>query len=89
MKDPLEIEEVEWSFLPLTWDEVEIFALTKAFQIKGIGSAYLVIFHQSVVIRVRITIKPIIAAMLQKKKPKSFGYEHVEKNVKQFLAGQM
>ena len=46
-KDPLDIEEVEWNFLPLIWDEVEIFALTKAFHIKGIGTAYLVIFHQS------------------------------------------
>ena len=41
------LEEVEWGFLPIIWDEIEIFALTKAFQIKGIGSAYLVIFHQS------------------------------------------
>ncbi|UCG90010.1 MAG: hypothetical protein JSU57_05985 [Candidatus Heimdallarchaeota archaeon] len=41
------LEEVEWGFLPIIWDEVEIFALTKAFQIKGIGSAYLVVFHQS------------------------------------------
>lgn len=41
------LEEVEWGFLPMIWDEIEIFALTKAFQIKGIGSAYLVIFHQS------------------------------------------
>ena len=40
------LEEVEWGFLPLIWDEVEIFALTKAFKIKGIGSAYLVVFHQ-------------------------------------------
>ncbi len=41
------LEEVEWGFLPLIWDEEEIFALTKAFHIKGIGSAYLVIFHQN------------------------------------------
>lgn len=41
------LEDVEWNFLPLIWDEVEIFALTKAFQIIGIGTAYLVIFHQS------------------------------------------
>lgn len=47
MKDPQDLEEVEWNFLPLIWDEEEIFALTKAFQIKGIGSAYLVVFHQS------------------------------------------
>lgn len=47
LKDPIDIEEVEWNFLPITWDEVEIFALTKAFQIKGLGSAYLVVFHQS------------------------------------------
>ncbi|MFX1506473.1 MAG: hypothetical protein ACFFDC_10200 [Promethearchaeota archaeon] len=46
-KDPMALEEVEWNFLPLIWDEVEIFALTKAFQIQGIGSAYLVVFHQS------------------------------------------
>ncbi|MFW9905171.1 MAG: hypothetical protein ACFFFH_12605 [Candidatus Thorarchaeota archaeon] len=46
-KDPMDLEEVEWNFLPLIWDEVEIFALTKAFQIRGIGSAYLVVFHQS------------------------------------------
>ena len=46
-KDPEDLEEVEWNFLPLIWDEVEIFALTKAFQIWGIGSAYLVVFHQS------------------------------------------
>ena len=46
-KDPMALEEVDWNFLPLIWDEVEIFALTKAFQIHGIGSAYLVVFHQS------------------------------------------
>jgi len=46
-KDPEDLEKVEWNFLPLIWDEVEIFALTKAFQIHGIGSAYLVVFHQS------------------------------------------
>ncbi|MFX0016439.1 MAG: hypothetical protein ACFE98_17735 [Candidatus Hermodarchaeota archaeon] len=46
-KNPLDLEEVEWNFLPIIWDEIEIFALTKAFYIKGIGSAYLVVFHQS------------------------------------------
>ncbi len=46
-KDPIDLEEVEWNFLPLIWDDVEIFALTKAFRIRGIGSAYLVVFHQS------------------------------------------
>ncbi len=47
IKDKEQFEEVEWSFLPIVWDEVEIFALTKAFQISGLGTAYLVIFHQS------------------------------------------
>lgn len=46
------LEDIGWNFLPLIWEsrhanqEEEIFALTKLFQIQGIGSAYLVIYHQ-------------------------------------------
>ena len=47
MKDKATLEEIGWNFLPILWDEIEIFALTKLFQIIGVGSAYLVIFHQS------------------------------------------
>jgi hypothetical protein len=45
-KDKSTLEDVGWNFLPLIWDEVEIYALTKLFQISGIGEAYLIIFHQ-------------------------------------------
>ncbi|MHA1975188.1 MAG: hypothetical protein ACTSW1_19535 [Candidatus Hodarchaeales archaeon] len=41
------LENIGWNFLPIVWDEIEIFALTKLFQIKNVGSAYLVIFHES------------------------------------------
>jgi len=47
VKDRTTLEKVGWNFLPLVWDEIEIFALTKLFQILGVGSAYLVIFHES------------------------------------------
>ena len=52
MKDKATLEEVSWNFLPIIWsngssDDIEIFALTKLFQIKGVGNAYLVLFHQS------------------------------------------
>ena len=47
MKDKTTLEEVSWNFLPIIWDEIEIFALTKLFQISGVGNAYLVLFHQS------------------------------------------
>lgn len=47
MKDKTDLENVDWSFLPIIWDEVEIFALTKLFRFKNTGSAYLVVFHQS------------------------------------------
>jgi hypothetical protein len=46
------LDEIGWSFLPLVWEsrymseEVEIFALTKFFPITGIGTAYLVVYHQ-------------------------------------------
>jgi hypothetical protein len=46
-KDPTDLKEVEWNFLPLIWDEVEIFALTKAFWVRGVLKAILVVFHQS------------------------------------------
>ncbi|MCK4848003.1 MAG: hypothetical protein KAT16_03150 [Candidatus Heimdallarchaeota archaeon] len=47
------LEDIGWSFLPLLWEsnqtdhEVEIFALTKFFPISGIGTAYLIIYHQT------------------------------------------
>ncbi|MFX0170458.1 MAG: hypothetical protein ACFE9L_00930 [Candidatus Hodarchaeota archaeon] len=47
MKDKATLEEVSWNFLPIIWDDIEIFALTKLFQITGVGNAYLVLFHQS------------------------------------------
>jgi hypothetical protein len=47
MKDKATLEEVSWNFLPIIWDDKEIFALTKLFQITGVGNAYLVLFHQS------------------------------------------
>jgi hypothetical protein len=47
MKDKKTLEEVSWTFLPIIWDEIEIFALTRLFQISGVGNAYLVLFHQS------------------------------------------
>ena len=46
------LEDIGWNFLPLIWEsqhtnhEVEIFALTKFFLIQGIGTAYLVVYHQ-------------------------------------------
>ncbi|MHA1977448.1 MAG: hypothetical protein ACW98F_11005 [Candidatus Hodarchaeales archaeon] len=46
------LEDIGWNFLPLIWEsrhadhEEEIFALTKFFMIPGIGSAYLVVYHQ-------------------------------------------
>ncbi len=46
------LEDIGWNFLPLIWEsrdtnhEVEIFALTKFFLIPGIGTAYLVVYHQ-------------------------------------------
>ena len=46
VKDRETLEKVGWNFLPLIWDEIEIFALTKLF-LTGVGSAYLVIFHES------------------------------------------
>ncbi|MHA2074348.1 MAG: hypothetical protein ACW97X_07000 [Candidatus Hodarchaeales archaeon] len=46
-KDKSSLEEVGWNFLPLIMDEIEIYALTKLFQISGIGEAYLIIYHQS------------------------------------------
>lgn len=50
-KDRAALEEASWNFLPIIWadhtgDEIEIFALTKLFQIQGVGSAYMVIYHQ-------------------------------------------
>ncbi len=46
-KDKSTLEEVGWNFLPLIMDEIEIYALTKLFQISGIGEAYLIIYHQN------------------------------------------
>jgi hypothetical protein len=51
MKDRVALEEASWNFLPISWadqagDAIEIFALTKLFQIQGVGSAYMVIYHQ-------------------------------------------
>lgn len=52
VKNPHDLEDIGWNFLPLIWEsqhtnyEVEIFALTKYFPIPGIGRAYLVIYHQ-------------------------------------------
>ncbi len=46
-KDKATLEEVGWNFLPIIWDDIEIFALTKLFQIPAKGSAYLVLYHQS------------------------------------------
>ncbi|MFX0053007.1 MAG: hypothetical protein ACFE8U_17170, partial [Candidatus Hermodarchaeota archaeon] len=43
MKDKTTLEEVSWNFLPIIWDDIEIFALTKLFQITGVGNAYLVL----------------------------------------------
>ncbi len=46
------LEDIGWSFLPMLWEsgqinhEVEIFALTKFFPIPGLGTAYLIIYHQ-------------------------------------------
>jgi hypothetical protein len=42
-----------WSFFPIFWEsnqtnfEVEIFALTKFFPISGMGTGYLIIYHQT------------------------------------------
>ncbi|MFW9853570.1 MAG: hypothetical protein ACFFFG_00820 [Candidatus Thorarchaeota archaeon] len=47
MKDKTDLENVDWSFLPLVFDEVEIFAITKLFRFETSGLAYLVIFHES------------------------------------------
>ena len=47
MKDKTDLENVDWSFLPIVWDEVEIFAIAKLFRFDNTGSAYLVFFHQS------------------------------------------
>ncbi|MFX0182736.1 MAG: hypothetical protein ACFE95_06590 [Candidatus Hodarchaeota archaeon] len=46
MDDKKTLEEVPWNFLPIIWDDIEIFALTRLFQI-SVGKAYMVIFHQS------------------------------------------
>jgi hypothetical protein len=46
------LEDIGWNFLPILWEsnqtnhEVEIFALTKFFPIPGLGTAYLIIYHQ-------------------------------------------